>query len=46
MRSDDPRADPPPPAIYRKESDEFDRDHAKKYDGNLNASLTFVSDLV
>jgi len=39
-------AQTPPPAIYRKESDEFDRDYAKKYDGNLNTSLTFVSDWV
>ena len=44
MRSNDPRADFF--AIYRKESDEFDRDYAKKYDEDLNTSLIFVSDSV
>jgi len=31
-------------AVYRKESGEFDRDNAKKYDEDLNTSLIFVSD--
>lgn len=44
LRSDDPRADFF--AVYRKESDEFDRDYAKKYDEDLNTSLIFVSDSV
>ena len=30
-------------AVYRKESDEFDRDYARKYDEDLNTSLIFVS---
>jgi len=30
-------------AIYRKESDEFDRDYTRKYDEDLNTSLIFVS---
>jgi len=30
-------------AVYRRESEEFDRDHAKKYDEDLNTSLIFVS---
>ena len=30
-------------AIYRRESGEFDRDYAKKYDEDLNTSLIFVS---
>ena len=29
--------------VYRKESAEFDRDYAKKYDEDLNTSLIFVS---
>ena len=29
--------------IYRRESGEFDRDYAKKYDEDLNISLIFVS---
>ena len=33
-------------AIYRRESGEFDRDYAKKYDEDLNTSLIFVSRLV
>ena len=30
-------------ATYRRESAEFDRDYAKKYDEDLNTSLIFVS---
>ena len=30
-------------AVYRRESAEFDRDHANKYDEDLNTSLIFVS---
>jgi len=30
-------------AVYRRESGEFDRDYAKKYDEDLNTSLIFVS---
>ena len=41
-RTNDPRTDFF--AAYRKESDEFDRDYAGKYDGDLNTSLIFVSD--
>ena len=33
-------------AIYRRESGEFDRDYAKKYDEDLNTSLIFVSRLI
>ena len=44
LRSNDPRADFF--AVYRKESDEFDRDHARKYDEDLNTSLIFVSESV
>ena len=33
-------------AIYRRESGEFDRDYAKKYDEDLNTSLIFVSPLI
>ena len=33
-------------AVYRRESSEFDRDNAKKYDEDLNTSLIFVSDSV
>jgi hypothetical protein len=33
-------------AVYRRESGEFDRDYAKKYDEDLNASLIFVSHLI
>ena len=44
LRSNDPRADFF--AVYRKESEEFDRDYARKYDEDLNTSLIFVSDLV
>ena len=42
LRTNDPRTDFF--AAYRKESDEFDRDYAGKYDGDLNTSLIFVSD--
>jgi len=42
LRTDDPRTDFF--AVYRKESDEFDRDYTRKYDGDLNTSLIFVSD--
>jgi hypothetical protein len=41
LRTNDPRTDFF--AIYRKESGEFDRDYAKKYDEDLNTSLIFVS---
>ena len=41
LRTSDPRADFF--TIYRKESDEFDREYAKKYDEDLNTSLIFVS---
>ena len=30
-------------AVYRRESEEFDRGYAKKYDEDLNTSLIFVS---
>ena len=30
-------------AVYRRESEEFDRDYVKKYDEDLNTSLIFVS---
>ena len=30
-------------AVYRKESDEFDREYTRKYDEDLNTSLIFVS---
>ena len=33
-------------AVYRRESGEFDRDYAKKYDEDLNTSLIFVSFLI
>ena len=32
--------------VYRRESGEFDRDYAGKYDGDLNTSLIFVSSLI
>ena len=41
LRSNDTRADFF--AVYRKESEEFDRDYAGKYDEDLNTSLIFVS---
>jgi len=41
FRSNDTRADFF--AVYRKESEEFDRDYARKYDEDLNTSLIFVS---
>ena len=41
LRTDNPRADFF--AVYRKESDVFDREYAKKYDEDLNTSLIFVS---
>ena len=44
LRTNDPRTDFF--AIYRRESGEFDRDHARKYDEDLNTSLIFVSRLV
>jgi len=44
LRSNDPRADFF--AVYRKQSDEFDRDYARKYDEDLNTSLIFVSESV
>ena len=33
-------------AIYRRESGEFDRNYAKRYDEDLNTSLIFVSRLI
>jgi len=44
LRSNDPRADFF--AVYRKESDEIDRDYARKYDEDLNTSLIFVSESI
>ena len=44
LRTDDSRADFF--AVYHKESGEFDRDYAKKYDEDLNTSLIFVSHLI
>ena len=44
LRTNDSRADFF--AVYHKESGEFDRDYAKKYDENLSTSLIFVSRLV
>jgi hypothetical protein len=41
LKANDPRADFF--AIYRKESEEFDRENTKKYDEDLNTSLIFVS---
>jgi len=42
LRTNDPRTDFF--ATYRKESADFDRDYARKYDEDLNTSLIFVSD--
>ncbi|KAF9645205.1 hypothetical protein BDM02DRAFT_3189892, partial [Thelephora ganbajun] len=39
LRTNDARADFF--AVYRKESEEFDRDYAKKYDEDFNTSLIF-----
>ena len=39
LRTDDSRTDFF--AVYRRESGEFDRDYAKKYDEDLNTSLIF-----
>jgi hypothetical protein len=33
-------------ALYRRESEEFDRDYAGKYDEDLNTSLIFASNRV
>ena len=41
LRSNNTRADFF--SVYRKESEEFDRDYAKKYDEDLNTALIFVS---
>ena len=41
LRSNNTRADFF--AVYREESEEFDRDYARKYDEDLNTSLIFVS---
>jgi len=41
LRTNDPRTDFF--AAYRRESEEFDRDYARKYDDDLNTSLIFVS---
>ena len=40
LRTNDPRTDFF--AVYRRESGEFDRDYARKYDEDLNTSLIFV----
>jgi len=32
--------------VYRRESEDFDRDYAGKYDEDLNTSLIFVSPLI
>jgi len=40
LRTNDPRTDFF--AVYRKESEEFDRGYARKYDEDLNTSLIFV----
>jgi len=44
LRTDDSRTDFF--AVYRRESGEFDRDYARKYDEDLNTSLIFVSSLI
>jgi len=44
LRTDDSRTDFF--AVYRRESGEFDRDYARKYDEDLNTSLIFVSRLI
>jgi hypothetical protein len=44
LRTGDSRADFF--AVYRRESEEFDRDYAGKYDEDLNTSLIFVSNRV
>ena len=41
LRTNDPRTDFF--TVYRRESEEFDRDYARKYDDDLNTSLIFVS---
>jgi len=41
LRAGDPGADFF--AVYRKESSDFDRDYAGRYDGDLNTTLIFVS---
>ena len=41
LRTNDTRADFF--ATYRRESEEFDRDYARKYDEDFNTSLIFVS---
>ena len=41
LRKGNPRADFF--AVYRKESEEFDREYARKYDEDLNTTLIFVS---
>jgi len=44
LRTNDSRADFF--TVYRRESGDFDRDYAGKYDGDLNTALIFVSRLV
>src|SRR5882757_9204034 len=44
LRTNDSRADFF--AVYRKHSDEFDQDYARKYDEDLNTSLIFVSSFI
>jgi len=44
LRTDDSRTDFF--TVYRRESGEFDRDYARKYDEDLNTSLIFVSSLI
>lgn len=41
LRTGNPRADFF--TVYRKESDVYDREYARKYDEDLNTSLIFVS---
>ena len=41
LKSNDTRADFF--SVYRQESEQFDQDYTKKYDGDLNTSLIFVS---
>jgi len=44
LRAGNPRADFF--AVYHKESSEFDRDYAGRFDGDLNTALIFVSRLI
>lgn len=44
LRTGNPRSDFF--AVYRKESDVYDREYARKYDEDLNTSLIFVSSML